>query len=321
MQNRTMTEGIVLGMVLDYVARRCNNSITKTFCEQYFDQYLSLETIFNYHQVTKQFESCNENRNEIETATFETNAKKESPTKNEILNDNLTGSKSREFEASCCVITCEEALLNKNNIAATCLGTLKISHTNKSNSNRHTPNLLANDEHILESKSYNLQTESTISGDFNKLLSYATTFPKRLHRNKSMYNPVLDINDAYYNKSILFQRRDEATHFLESRPISNEKTMNDIHGMPSKGDIIAFKLLEMSANYTPVVSDYKTGEVIETFTNNDSLKIKMHSPLSKINNTEMGKFDLPDFTYETDTESEYIMTFQLMELYNLKSVL
>ncbi len=53
-------------------------------------------------------------------------------------------------------------------------------------------------------------------------------------------------------------------------------------GAPRVSDHIAFQLLEISSNFTPEVSEYKTGHVVEFDSNTNEITIKMDSKFDSI---------------------------------------
>merc|ERR1711915_808993 len=68
------------------------------------------------------------------------------------------------------------------------------------------------------------------------------------------------------------------------------------------GDIIAFKHIEMSENYTPELSDYKEGKVLEV-DENKSVVLEMITK-SKVRKT--GRFEIEDFeTIEEERQKSF----------------
>ena len=71
--------------------------------------------------------------------------------------------------------------------------------------------------------------------------------------------------------------------------------MNPFSGLPNVGDRIAFKVFEMSENYTPAMSDYKFGEVKESCSQQNKVTIKLDKHSINTGMPIDGKFEMPDY--------------------------
>ncbi|XP_061192706.1 coilin-like [Saccostrea echinata] len=78
-----------------------------------------------------------------------------------------------------------------------------------------------------------------------------------------------------------------------------------LQGSPNPGDKIAFKMLEMSENYTPEVGDYKEAEVVSFNSSSQIVEMKISPGFNK--ERTLGKFDVDLNDEETDMDSEETM--------------
>jgi len=161
----------------------------------------------------------------------------------------------------------------------------------------------------------------SIQENFKQLLNCASTAPKRSCRNITKFNPVMNLIEVYCNKSVIFKQPSKDNIHSSNEYILNLQNMADLNHLPKAGDVIAFKLLELSDDYPPVVSDYKIGKVVETYTKTNSLKIKLHVPQNKDLKMGSKKFELPDSMYTTDPDSCSTKVFKMTELYYPKKVI
>ncbi|KAM7297011.1 hypothetical protein ISCGN_022165 [Ixodes scapularis] len=79
----------------------------------------------------------------------------------------------------------------------------------------------------------------------------------------------------------------------KSEPQSTARSYADFPKLktpPRVGDAIAFKVLELDANYCPNVSGYKEGKVLHHNTRTDMLRIELRVP--EVKATYNGKFEL-----------------------------
>ncbi|KAJ8251641.1 hypothetical protein GJAV_G00223540 [Gymnothorax javanicus] len=102
-------------------------------------------------------------------------------------------------------------------------------------------------------------------------------------------------NDTLTNKAVILQNPPEHA------PKRDYASMPLLAAPPQVGQKIAFKLLELTENYTPEVSDYKEGKIIgiDQSTNQVELELLSSAPAP----TEPGKFDL---VYQTPDGSEIV---------------
>ncbi|XP_053151470.1 coilin isoform X2 [Hemicordylus capensis] len=91
------------------------------------------------------------------------------------------------------------------------------------------------------------------------------------------------LNEAATNTSVIIQNPVEA-------PKKDYSTLPLLAAPPQVGEKIAFKLLELTENYTPEVSDYKEGKIVSWNPTNKQLELEILSFSSMAK--EPGKFDL-----------------------------
>ena len=77
----------------------------------------------------------------------------------------------------------------------------------------------------------------------------------------SMFNPCTGQVDVYTNKSVVVQNKDYSAY----------PGVSDTE--PRSEDIIAFKVVELGEDYTPRVSEYKEGKVLELI--DEKVKFKL----------------------------------------------
>ncbi|KAJ8336081.1 hypothetical protein SKAU_G00394240, partial [Synaphobranchus kaupii] len=115
------------------------------------------------------------------------------------------------------------------------------------------------------------------------------------------------MNDTLTNKAVVLQNPPE------SAPKRDYQSMPLLAAPPQVGQKIAFKLLELTENYTPEVSDYKEGRImgIDPSTNQIELQLLTSAPAP----AEPGKFDLVYEHADGSASVEYAVsrTSQLTE--------
>uniref|UniRef100_A0A8D0KN57 Coilin n=1 Tax=Salvator merianae TaxID=96440 RepID=A0A8D0KN57_SALMN len=97
------------------------------------------------------------------------------------------------------------------------------------------------------------------------------------------YQKQQQLNETAKNTSVIIQNPVEA-------PKKDYSMLPLLAAPPQVGEKIAFKLLELTENYTPEVSDYKEGKIISWNPVNKQLELEILSCLSVAK--EPGKFDL-----------------------------
>ncbi|KAG7459543.1 hypothetical protein MATL_G00211720 [Megalops atlanticus] len=103
------------------------------------------------------------------------------------------------------------------------------------------------------------------------------------------------LNDTLTNKTVVLQNPPESV------PKRDYAAMPLLAAPPQVGQKIAFKLLELTENYTPEVSDYKEGKIVSF--NPSTNQIELELLTSKPVPIEPGKFDL---VYQTPDGSEIV---------------
>ncbi|KAM6474366.1 coilin isoform 2-T2 [Liasis olivaceus] len=101
------------------------------------------------------------------------------------------------------------------------------------------------------------------------------------------------LNEAATNTSVIIQNPVEV-------PKKDYSTLPLLAAPPQVGEKIAFKLLELTENYTPEVSDYKEGKIVSWNPANKQLELEI---LSFSSAKEPGKFDL---VYQSEDGAETI---------------
>ncbi|XP_063149653.1 coilin [Candoia aspera] len=102
------------------------------------------------------------------------------------------------------------------------------------------------------------------------------------------------LNEAATNSSVITQNPVEV-------PKKDYSTLPLLAAPPQVGEKIAFKLLELTENYTPEVSDYKEGKIVSWNPANKQLELEILSFSSVVK--EPGKFDL---VYQAEDGAETI---------------
>ncbi|XP_039357199.1 coilin [Mauremys reevesii] len=102
------------------------------------------------------------------------------------------------------------------------------------------------------------------------------------------------LNEAAKNTSVVIQNPVEV-------PKRDYSVLPLLAAPPQIGEKIAFKLLELTENYTPEVSDYKEGKIISWNADNKQLELEILSSSAVVK--EPGKFDL---VYESADGAEVI---------------
>ncbi|XP_024051231.2 coilin [Terrapene carolina triunguis] len=102
------------------------------------------------------------------------------------------------------------------------------------------------------------------------------------------------LNEAAKNTSVVIQNPVEV-------PKRDYSVLPLLAAPPQVGGKIAFKLLELTENYTPEVSDYKEGKIISWNADNKQLELEILSSSAVVK--EPGKFDL---VYESADGAEVI---------------
>ncbi|CAM4650080.1 unnamed protein product [Caretta caretta] len=102
------------------------------------------------------------------------------------------------------------------------------------------------------------------------------------------------LNEAATNTSVVIQNPVEV-------PKREYSVLPLLAAPPQVGEKIAFKLLELTDNYTPEVSDYKEGKIISWNADNKQLELEILSSSAVVK--EPGKFDL---VYESADGAEVI---------------
>ncbi|XP_050394307.1 coilin [Patella vulgata] len=92
------------------------------------------------------------------------------------------------------------------------------------------------------------------------------------------------------------------SEYFEAIPFKDYNTFPVLHDPPRAGDKIAYKILELSETYSPEVSAYKEAGVVSY--DNATKMINLHLIGQIKTKTEPGKFDIPDETEQTDSESK-----------------
>jgi len=118
----------------------------------------------------------------------------------------------------------------------------------------------------------------------------------------AQFSTLLNCRDAVFNKNSV--ATEESTTNVVTKDYSAYHPVSE--SGPRVGDVIAFKILEMGENYTPEISDYKEGKVLEC----DGTKTVTFE-LIKVTKKKMGgKFEIE----EEGQQEERIVTFNWIEL-------
>ena len=212
--------------------------------------------------------------------------------------------KKKKLEPSSKVVSCEEALLGKLELKNNPInGTNICDRISRQGSTKKIRPVLP----PISSPS-GINKISNACG-FEQLLSFAKSSPIRASRNIATFDPVTGSNDIWCNKSIVIQT-EESVSCNESKTENASRTLNvskmvPFSGLPSVGDRIAFKVFEMSENYTPTMSDFKFGEIKESSSQKNTVRIKLDGHCINTNKPKDGKFEMPEYDSlnpEKDTE-------------------
>ncbi|XP_053577284.1 LOW QUALITY PROTEIN: coilin [Bombina bombina] len=106
-------------------------------------------------------------------------------------------------------------------------------------------------------------------------------------------NPLLSYNTEIQKEQQLNESATNKSVIIENPPVIPEKdysTLPLLAAPPQVGKLIAFKLLELTENYTPEVSDYKEGKILSFDPFTKQLDVEIYSNESVLK--EPGKFDL-----------------------------
>ncbi|KAI1884094.1 hypothetical protein AGOR_G00222850 [Albula goreensis] len=103
------------------------------------------------------------------------------------------------------------------------------------------------------------------------------------------------LSDTLTNSSVILQNPPQST------PKRDYTAMPLLAAPPQVGQKIAFKLLELTENYTPEVSEYKEGKIVGINQSTNQIELELLS--SKPAPAEPGKFDL---VYQTPDGSEIV---------------
>ena len=268
----------------------------------------------NHLQVIKNVERGDSCRESLKKTISKTNISSDSLV-NPSVKD-LTPLKKKKLEPSCRVVSCEEALLrkleSKNNPIN---GTNICDRLSKQGSTKKIRPALPP---ILSATGINKISNAY---GFEQLLSFAKSSPIRASRSVATFNPVTGSNDIWCNKSIVMQA-EESVSCNESNTENVSRTLNvskmiPFEGLPSVGDRIAFKVFEMSENYTPTMSDFKFGEVKDSSSQTNTVRIKLDIHCINTKKSKDGKFEMPEYDVsnsEKDTECDE-KVFQWKDLY------
>jgi len=227
-------------------------------------------------------------------------------------------------------VSCEEALLGNSYLRSQYSNGIENSNqvtSTKNNSENLKPRNLIS-QPIQAAKPPLASCKRTLSNDavrhdFSKLLNIANSTPIRVSRETKCYNPVTNSLDVWSNRSTVHPGTKIHT---ENGFQGKEECYSDmplLKSLPDIGDRIAFKVLEISNNYTPTLSGYKVGTVSEIFSQQNMLKVELEPQFIKGNKPKEGKFELPDS--ELDESCEMVQgnqkSFQWTELYEPKKVI
>ncbi|XP_006889515.1 PREDICTED: coilin [Elephantulus edwardii] len=112
------------------------------------------------------------------------------------------------------------------------------------------------------------------------------------------YQPQQQLNDIVTNSSVIIQNPVEAP--------KKDYSMLPLLAAPQVGEKIVFKLLELTSDYSPDISDYKEGKILSHNPETQQVDIEILSSLPVVK--EPGKFDLV-YHNENGTEVvEYAVT-------------
>ena len=230
----------------------------------------------------------------------------------------------KKLQSSSRNVSCEEALLGNSYLGSQ--HSNGIENSNQATKILRPTNLVSQPIQAatppLASCSRTFSNDA-VRNDFSKLLNIANSTPIRVSRDTKCYNPVTNSLDVWSNISTVHPGTKIHT---KNRYQGKEESYSDmplLKSLPDIGDRIAFKVLEMSHDYTPTLSGYKVGTVSEIFSQQNMLKIELDAKFIKGNKPKEGKFELPDS--ESDESCEIAQrtqkSFQWTELYEPKKVI
>ncbi|ORX96737.1 hypothetical protein K493DRAFT_314373 [Basidiobolus meristosporus CBS 931.73] len=79
---------------------------------------------------------------------------------------------------------------------------------------------------------------------------------------------------------------------------------------PRAGDLIAYKILEMTASYTPEISDYKEATVLSFDHSSNSITLKLTPDALQVNQGEWDGISARKFELQPESDDEYIVEGQ-----------
>ena len=257
------------------------------------------------------------------------NGRFESP-KPETTHGSFQQAHKKKLQSNSRNVSCEEALLGNSYLRSQYSNGIENSNqvtSTKNNSENLKPRNLIS-QPIQAAKPPLASCKRTLSNDdvrheFSKLLNIANSTPIRVSRDTKCYNPATKSLDVWSNRSTVYPGTKVHT---ENGFQGKEECYSDmplLKSLPDIGDRIAFKVLEISNNYTPTLSGYKVGTVSEIFSHQNMLKVELDPQFIKGNKPKEGKFELPDS--ELDESCEMVQgnqkSFQWTELYEPKKVI
>ncbi|KAK9767402.1 hypothetical protein K7432_002848 [Basidiobolus ranarum] len=80
---------------------------------------------------------------------------------------------------------------------------------------------------------------------------------------------------------------------------------------PKTGDLIAYKVLEMTASYTPEISDYKEATVISFDYSTNTITLKLSPNALKVNQGDWDGISTRKFELQPESDDEYVVEGQL----------
>ncbi|KAI9565912.1 hypothetical protein GHT06_009710 [Daphnia sinensis] len=158
-------------------------------------------------------------------------------------------------------------------------------------------------------------TSSPIVPQLGALLSLRSAVFSRNSYEKSAspsYNNVPPPQSLTSKEAIPSSPRVSAPLPVKEPPKIDPTTFPIIKGLPRVNDLIAFKVLELSENYNPEISDYMQGRITHMSAESD-ITVQLLDPKPKRNTR--GKFELieqdeEEFEEEPEVEYESTVTYQ-----------
>ncbi|XP_071797726.1 uncharacterized protein [Asterias amurensis] len=112
------------------------------------------------------------------------------------------------------------------------------------------------------------------------------------------------LNTTQSNKSVIIENPPQ-----ESEPVLKDFTsFPPLVGPPRQGDVIAYKILELSESYCPELSNYKEGKVLSVDSATGQLEIELSHVTMVTRASKPGKFDLQWDAEEGGEEGEMNVT-------------